>query len=222
MKRLTLALVLIAGCTPLPAKPEPLPPITVVAVLPFANQANGSFDGDEFGNILASELAKIAGVRVVRPSQIRAELQPGETLTSITDAVRAGRRARADAVMACSITDYDPYDPPKVGVSVQFLRVSVQALGAPDLDRLMQSASWKRGPLTMDRAGHGIAAFEEIYDAHEGRTRSDLIAYARKQVEGDSAFAHEREFLAVQSRYLQFVSSRVVRRAWEGLYTHGS
>ena len=74
----------------------------------------------------------------------------------------------------------------------------------------------------MDRAGHWIAAFEEIYDSHDGRTRSELIAYARKQVEGDSAFAHEREFLAVQSRYLQFVSSRVVRRAWEGLYTHGS
>ena len=143
MKRLPLALVLIAGCTPLPAKPEPLPPITVVAVLPFANQAaNAAFDGDEFGNILASELAKIAGVRVVRPAQIRSELQAGEKLTSVTDAVRAGRRAKADAVLVCSITDYDPYDPPKVGVSVQFLRVSVQALGAPDLDRLMQSASW--------------------------------------------------------------------------------
>lgn len=218
MKRLALALALIAGCTSQQPNPQVPPPIAVVAVLPFVG--NG-FDGDEFGNILASEVAKIAGVRVIRPSQIRSEMQRGETLTTTADAVRAGRRARADAVLACAITDYDPYDPPKVAVAVQFLRVSILPLGAPDLDRIMQSASW-RGPLTHNRPGHGIAAFEEVYDAHEGRVRSELQAYAQKQISGDSAFVAEREFLAVQSRYLQFVSSRVIRRAWEGLSSHGS
>ena len=226
MRRLSLlALVLVAGCTRIDTRPEPAAPISIVAVLPFTNLTSGSsFDGDEFGNILASELVKIAGVRVIRPAQIRAELQPGETLTSINDALSTGRRTRADAVLVCAVTDYDPYEPPKVGISVQFLRVAAQPLSSQDIDRLMQSSSWKRGPLVMsrDKAGHGIAAFEEVYDSHEGRTRGDLAAYARKQTEGDSAFAHEREFLAVQSRYLQFVSSRVIQRAWEILATHGS
>jgi len=222
MRRLTiLALTWAAGCTPIAPREEPRAEIRVVAVLPFLDQTSGSsFDADEFANILASELVKIAGVRVVRPAQIRAGLESGESLGSVNDVVRIGRRVHADAVLACAITDYDPYDPPKVGISVQFLRVAAHPITSQDLDRMLQSASWKHGPLPMsrDKAGHVLALFEDVYDAHDGRTRSDLISYARKQTESDSAFIHEREFLAVQSRYLQFVSSRVVQRAWE---SHG-
>jgi hypothetical protein len=222
VRRLTiLALAWSAGCTPLPTSDEPRAGIRVVAVLPFVDQTSGSsFDADEAANLMASELVKIAGVRVVRPAQIRAGLEVGESLATVNDAVRIGRRVRADAVLACAITDYDPYDPPKIGISVQFLRVAAHPLTSQDLDRMLQSASWKSGPLPMtpDKAGHVLALFEDVYDSQDGRTRGDLINYARKQAGGGSAFAHEREFLAVQSRYLQFVSGRVAERAWE---SHG-
>ena len=66
-----------------------------------------------------------------------------------------------------------------------------------------------------------MAAFEEVYDAHDLRTRRALEAYARGQVERDSAFG-SREFLAVQSRYLQFVSAQLINRALEILAAHGS
>ena len=220
MKRFAvLMLGLLAGCEPFPEEKDenPLTEFGVVAVLPFVNQTGVAFDADEFANILASELVKAGGVRVLRPAQIRASADPKDTLRSADDAIRLGRRVKADVVLACAITDYDPYDPPKVAISAQLLRVAAGPLSGQDLDRLLQSASWRRGPLTLsrDRAAHALAAFEEVYDAHDPQTRRALQHYAKHR---DSAFGGEREYLAVQSRYLEFVSARLIQR----LTAHGS
>jgi hypothetical protein len=209
-------LTLLAGCVDLPEEAPPLE-LGDVAVLPIVNRTGVSFDGDEFANILASELVKAGGNRVIRPAQIRAAGQPGESIQTAGDAVRLGRRVRARLVLACAITDYDPYDPPKVAIATQVLRVDAGPLSGQDLDRLLQSGSWRRGPLSASRDGaaHAVAAFEDVYDAQDPETRRALRLYARGR---DSAFAGEREFLAVQSRYLQFVSAQLIQR----LSTHGS
>src|SRR5258705_4491837 len=118
-------MVLLAGCLPEEQQPDPeQPEIGVVAVLPFVNQTSTAFDADEFANIMASEFVKLGGVRVIRPAQIRAACEAGETIRTADDAIRVGRCLRADAVLACAVTDYDPYDPPKVAISAQFLRVA--------------------------------------------------------------------------------------------------
>jgi hypothetical protein len=213
VKRAAALLLLLAGCEPFETvQDDPLPGIRVVAVLPFADQTGGSkFDADEFANILASELARAYNLRVIRPAQIRAA---GEELSTAADAVRIGRRVRADAVLACAITEYDPYDPPKVAVSAQVLRVAAGSLSGQDLDRILQSGSWRRGPLAMSRDGaaHAMAAFEEVYDSREKGTRHALRKYVQGRVET------EWEVLAVQSRYLQFVSSQLISR----IFTYGS
>lgn len=204
MRRIAL-LVLLAGCGGEVRREEAVP--RVIAVLPFSDQTGGgSFDGDQFANILASELVK-AGYRVVRPGQMG-------KVTTADEAIRAGRRLRADAILACAVTEYDPYDPPKVAVAVQILRVEAGPQSGQDLDRMLQSGSWRRGPLAMsrDRAGHALAAFEEVYDSRERQTRTAIQQYVEGRVEA------EREVLAVQSRYLQFVSSRMVGK----VMAHGS
>jgi hypothetical protein len=200
-----ILLILLTGCADF--EPEPEPSIRVVAVLPFADQTGGgAFDADAFGDILASELASAGGVRVVR---IRAA-----DVATADDALRIGRRVKADAVLACAITEYDPYDPPKVAVAAQFLRVSAGSMSSRDLDRVLQSGSWRRGPLSMsrDQAAHAVIAFEAVYDSRARGTRLALRQYlqGRSETEG--------EVLAVQSRYLQFVSNQLINR----MLTHGS
>jgi len=213
VKRAAAVLILLAGCEPFePAPEEATPEIRVVAVLPFADQTGGStFDADEFANILASELVRMADVRVIRPAQIRAA---GEEIATSDDALRIGRRVRADAVFACAITEYDPYNPPKVAVSAQLLRVNAGSMSSRDLDRVLQSGSWRRGPLAMSRDGaaHAVTAFEGVYDSRQPSTRGALRQYlrGRSETEGD--------ILAVQSRYLQFVSNQMIHR----MFAYGS
>ena len=69
--------------------------------------------------------------------------------------------------------------------------------------------------MSRDKASHWTDAFEAVYDAHDAATRKELVAYAAGQVDGDSAFSPVRELTAVQSRYLQFVSSQVLKRLFE-------
>jgi hypothetical protein len=206
VRRAAALLLLLSGCADFDPVEDPLPSIRVVAVLPFADQTKGStFDADEFADILASELARACGVRVIRPAQIRAM---GEEISTADDALRIGRRVRADAVFACAITEYDPYDPPKIAIAAQFLRVAAGPLSSQELDRVLQSGSWRRGPLTMSRSGaaHAMVAFEGIYDSREKGTRTALRQYVHGRVET------EGEILAVQSRYLQFVSNQLISR----------
>jgi integrase len=191
----------------------------LVAILPFFDQTGRSdFDGEEFGSILASEFIKASGVSALRPSQLRAAMAPGEKIATVADAVRVARKLGADTVLACSITDYDPYDPPRISVHTQLLGTEPRTLSTQDLDVLLQSASWHKGPLplTRDGARHALAAFEEVYDARDSGTRRLLRAYAEKTA------MRESELLAVQPRYLQFVSTQIILRVRETAFPHGS
>jgi hypothetical protein len=216
---LLVALILGAGCQsttpPAPGQHD----IRLVAILPFFDETGTSrFDGEAFGAILASELVKSSGVPVLRPAQIRAALNPGEKIQSIDDAIRIARRLGADTVLACAITDYDPYDPPRVAVHAQLLRAESRSMSAYDVDRLLQSASWQRGPLPMSRsgAGHALAAFEEVYDARDRGTRKRLTSYAER------TSLRESDFLAIQPRYLEFVSNEIIFRAFDLPHPHGT
>lgn len=199
--------------------PNPFPDIKVVAIFPVLNQTrDAAVDGDEFANIIANELAKFSGFRTIRPQVFRQAMAPGEKGPStVEEALQFGRRLQADAILVCSVTDYDAYTPPRISISVQFLRVSAKRMSGADIDNLVQSASWRSGPYPMskDRTGHWIASFEDIYDAHEKRIREELTWYAKTQESTDAAFTDDREFLAVQSRYLQFVSNRMIRHIFE-------
>ncbi|MBV8879407.1 MAG: hypothetical protein JO332_05565, partial [Planctomycetaceae bacterium] len=126
------------------------------------------------------------------------------------DAIRAARKLGADTVLACAVTDHDPYDPPRTGIHVQVLRTEPRSLSTRDLDLLLQSASWRKGPfaLTRDGAGHALAAFEAVYDARDAATRALVAAYAQK------TSTRETDFYAVQPRWLQFVSQQILRRAY--------
>jgi len=221
VKRLPLLVLGLAlGCHA--SGPEAVPvhaESRLVAILPFFDETGrSSFDGEEFGSILASEFVKASGVRALRPSQLQAAMAPGEKIATVADAVRIARKLGADTVLACSITDYDPYDPPRISVHTQLLGTQPRSLSTKDLDLLLQSASWHQGPLplTRDGARHALAAFEEVYDARDSATRRLVRAYAEKTA------IRESELLAVQPRYLQFVSAQIILRIRETALSHGS
>jgi hypothetical protein len=209
MKRFPLlVLALAAGCRPTAPETAPMAPeAPVVAVLPVVDETGrSSFDGEEFANLLASEWVKSSGARVIRPARLKADPKA----TTIVDAAALARKAGADLVLACAVTDCDPYDPPRLGVRVQLLRTEPRSLSTKDLDVLLQSASWHKGPLAMTRegAGHAVKSFEEVYDARDAATRQLLATYAQK------ASTRESELTAVQPRWLQFVSNQILRRAY--------
>jgi hypothetical protein len=218
MKRIAiLGLLGLASCL-LPSTkyrsypPNPNPDIRRVIVLPFFNlTAEPNLDMNEMSNVFASELVKFPGFEVIRPVMVRAALQEGERITTIDDAIKIGRRLKADVILAVAVTDHTPYDPPRTALSVQWILTTSRRLSAGDIDRIIQSASWK-GPFGIDRAnaGYFLDSYERMWDAHSKNVRDEVRAYADAQADEDKIYRDENEFLAIQDRWMQFVSNQAI------------
>lgn len=187
MKRAGIAILLAAGCSTARA---PAPPasgsLPAIAVAPQT--------GPELGELLVSELAKTGRCRAVKAEE--------------------GKRAKTDAVLHVGIAEFDPYEPPRIRLSVRLEKGSGSG-GAGDLDRLSQSGSWGR-----PGRGSAAAAFDLVLDSRDHATREAIRAFARTQDPDGSAFTGDREVLAVSSAFLRFAASRVAARVLEQPTAH--
>lgn len=101
---------------------NPVPELSRVAIVPFFNQSQEpTVDGRRFALAYYSELQKIPGFEVVPVGVAeRAVSEQGLTLNKPADAVELARTLNVDAVVVGAVTDYDPYYPPRVGLSVRW------------------------------------------------------------------------------------------------------
>lgn len=127
--------------------------------------------------------------------------------------VEEGRKPKGDAILTAVIVEFDPYEPPRLAISVRLQRGSGSAGG--DLDRLSQAGTWWRGARTAD-----LSAFDLVLDARDHRTREAVASYARTRDLSGSAFGDEREILAVSSQFLRFAANRVAARLLEQPIAH--
>lgn len=103
---------------------NPIPDLSTVAVVPFFNQSSEPaqvVDGRRFATMYATELQKVHGFQV---------LPVGVTETAIVrhqidlnrpgDVLRLAEVLDVDAVVVGSVTHYEPYYPPRVGLHVDW------------------------------------------------------------------------------------------------------
>src|SRR6478736_8267009 len=125
-----LACIATSGCMAIPDRilePQfhnPFPQIYRVAVLPFFNQsAEPTVDGDAVAMAYYNELQNIPGFEVMPVGVARQMLAASIAATgreprSGVEFQRLARLMGVDAVLVGSITEYSPYYPPRMGLSV--------------------------------------------------------------------------------------------------------
>ncbi len=173
MTRLLASLMLVAasGCVIVePRVTNPLPNVTRVAVVPFANHSvEPAVDTVLVTNAYYAELQKTPGFEVV-PISITARAIENFDLRmeSPRDALELARVLDVDAVVVGAVTDFDPYNPPRIGWHVEwysphspdFARgVPVDASLRPDLPPLPEGDGDECGvPAEGDAADRHCAA----------------------------------------------------------------
>jgi hypothetical protein len=129
-----IAILLCTGCSAIPDvvhEPQyhnPFPQISRVAVLPFFNQsADPTIDQDRIALAYYNELQQIPGFevmpvgvakRMLEGSGVEAKLNEGSV--SGEDFQRLAQSLGVDAVVVGSVTEYTPYYPPRLGLSVRW------------------------------------------------------------------------------------------------------
>jgi hypothetical protein len=128
---IAICLLILGGCTGLPEisrQPtvfNPFPQLTKIAVVPFFNlSAEPSVDGRQFAAAYAAELQVVPGFDVVPIGVVETKLQQHRIhFTNKNEAEVARTLAQlleVDAVVFGGVTDFTPYYPPRVGISVQW------------------------------------------------------------------------------------------------------
>ena len=125
---LCIGVSLLTGCQQWPAlgyRPviyNPFPQLHQVAVLPFFNQSNEpTVDGFVVAEIYQSELQKIPGFKVMPVGVVEQYLLDNQlSLDSSTDFQELAQDLGVDVLVVGSITVYSPYNPPRLGLAIDW------------------------------------------------------------------------------------------------------
>jgi len=189
-------------------------PVTI-AVAPAINQSGSlDFDPARFGDRMATELSYADGVSVIPVSRVLAALSASghERVRSRTHALELARAVGADAILVFSVTDYDPYDPPRIGVSAQ-LYGSSSGPNAGSLDPTALSR-WGRLASARDpqrpRRRNVVAETQKVFDASHDAIVRDIKRYASIRGADDSPFGWRR-YVVSQQEFIEYCCFATIR-----------
>ncbi len=208
--------LLLAGCdTGARQQPRmhasPYPGQQLWAVVPFLNESGVSvLDTARMADLFTEELQQVEGIDTVpvnRVIQAMRQLNIAAVLTS-GDAMAVMEALQVDGLVVGTVTAYDPYNPPTLGLAVQLFRPALMKHAQLDPRDLTRQASgdFELGAMNDVRPAAQAAG---IFNARSERTRMWIDEYAIGRTPKDSAYGAE-VFLVRMELYTKFVSYRLI------------
>lgn len=186
-----------------------------VAVAPALNfSGSNDFDPNEVADIMASELSHVDGFEVLPVSRVLAILA-GQGLTRVESSAHALQIKDwlgADAILVFGVTEYDPYEPPVVGISAELYGTRpLEAFSG--IDPVLASRSpTPIGPAAGRGSGHELLGkFSGVFNAAHEPTADAVKSYARSRDSEESAFGW-RKYTVSQQHYLRFCCHTTIKR----------
>jgi hypothetical protein len=175
------------GCSTFDRRPGPqtAPQTITVAVAPVLN-LSGSRDWDvlKVTDLLASELQQFPGVTVIPVNRSLAALaEHGKSAVDTPDtALWLSEELRADATVVAAITEYNPYDPPILGLVLQ-LYTTTRAGGASGLDAVAASREATDFAPAGDTglAGDRPLQIQRVFNASDTRVLDEMEDYGKRR-----------------------------------------
>ena len=191
---------------------EPVEPIVVpnptlgriaIAVAPALNLSGSTdFDHNRFADLMAAELSYAENISVIPVSRVLGVLasQGMDRVESPAHASEIATRVGADAILVFAVTEYDPYDPPRVGISAQLL-------AAKPMGEQGESAS---GAGSSVSSNSPLTETQRRFDAAHADVADEIRSFARHRGADDSAYGW-RKYVVSQQHFIQYCCSSTVR-----------
>lgn len=185
----------------------------VWAVAPAIN-LSGQKDVDPLlqADLLYAQLQQVHGLTVVPVNRV-VEVYAGLRIEKVQTPEQAAivcDLLGCDGLLVPTVTAFDPYDPPKLGASVQLFR-KPRGYARPDnVDPrdLARQAAEKTDSLPAPGAGNFVQAVG-MFDAANGSVREKLEAYAAGRNDPNGPMG-VREYYISMDRYCGFVYSTLI------------
>lgn len=221
---LTLALLLVSGCIanrpPADRLQAPYEGRRLLAIVPFRNES-GSLYADSFAmaDHAARQLEEASHLDVLPVNRtIAAMEQLGiYEVTSPNQALALLEVLNADGLVVGTISAYDPYDPPKLGLAMELYlspRYLEQVAGF-DTRQLSKAATdeMSRPPINEQNIQQPVSSVSAILDASDPRVRELLKQYAIKRGAPDTNNAESwKRYRMSMNLYSEFCHYELSKR----------
>jgi len=220
---LAAALCTLVGCGAFDSSPPTADPLVspygdrrVWAVAPLLNESGSlGVDGARFADHLGRQLETASNIDTLPTNRVLAAMDQLELerISSVRDALAIIELLDADALVVGTVTDYEVYDPPKVGLALELFvhprrmhyeqRLNVDALMGASVDPLLEPAS--RRQADRPRASQPASTISGFFDAADPFVRERLQRYAQGRG-GDENPNAWRRYRISTDLFTEFVS----------------
>lgn len=210
---------------------SPYPDAHVIAVAPAINMTGSrDFDTLVVSDTMFNELQQVGGLTVLPVNKTIAAMNALRlrSISTPEDAAAVAAYMHADAILMISVTAYDPYVPPTVGMMVQLYTVkdasdvvspaaasepilAHRADGSPIVDA--QPAAPPPAPVPAYKK-HLAASISAVFNGANQTTRQEIRDYAQGRINYDSALGAER-YIYDSDSFMKFVCHAMVHRLME-------
>lgn len=189
-----------------------------IAVAPAINVSGSTdFDPNRFADLMASELSHADGISVIPVSRVLSVLAVDglETVVSPSHALELARRLGADAILVFSVTEYDPYDPPRIGITAQLYGTRAGA-SSGSLDPVALSRTARlTGADGRAKANGVLSQSQRVFDASHNAIVEDVRRFWQKR-HGDASPFGWRRYVVDQRAYIRFCCHATIARLLSG------
>lgn len=186
------------------------PSARTAVVAPVLNlSANSQVDPLKLTDAFASELASLTQYTVIPVNLALAALAARGKgwIDSPADALQLAHEFQADGTFVLALTEYDPYDPPVVGLILQWYPRSPETtVGAMPARLSAMGASAARQSATAQPA----VQVQRVFNAGAHDVLEELRVYADSRTDDDSALKW-RKYAQSQELYMRYCSWSLIR-----------
>jgi len=222
VKLMLLVLLLgLSGCAGRDTDDQVRPPYKarqVWAVAPLHNESGSlQVDGARLADHLTRQLEQTDGIDMLSVNRVLAVMHALqiEVVADPIDAARLAHALDADGLIVGTITGFDPYDPPKLGLAIELYLDQLSPFYEKvfDVRRLSQAPTDKLSePLTAHRITRPVSVVSGFYDAADPAVRHSMQEYAKHRGVQDRHELNTQLYRTSMDLYSEFVSYLVARR----------
>ena len=207
-----VCLTAFSGCS----QPKRVEPLTVanpflgtatVAVAPAVNLSGSTdFDPSRFADQMASELGFADRITVIPVSRVLGAMavQGKDQVTSREQALELAELVGADAILVFAVTEYDAFDPPRIGITAQlFGAMPWHGLGDPP-ESPAGAAS-----------GQLLAQTQRVFSGANADVVQEIRGFAALRDADESPFGWRR-YVVSQQHFMRFCCHATIRSLLSG------
>ena len=184
----------------------------VWAIAPFANESGVStVNTYRVADLFAQQVQQVDGIHAIPVNRVVAAMRANEIdmIATPADAVRLINALNVDAIVVGTVTVWDPYPPPTLGMAVQLFSGEPFAADSPfDPHELVRSPNGDIAPSELNPAKAGAQA-AGVFDSRNNQTLAWVEQFAAGRTLPDGAYGKD-VFLVNMQLYTQFVSFRLL------------